>query len=73
VHPQVLGMDLVNIQPEKIPPNLRFRVPRDYESLWSLGEDSFDLIHLRMACGSVSSWKELYQRIYRYSVMHYML
>jgi trans-aconitate methyltransferase len=61
---EVLGLDLVNIQPEKIPPNLRFRVPRDYESPWTLGEDSWDLIHLRMACGSVSSWPELYQKIY---------
>ncbi|CBX97665.1 predicted protein [Plenodomus lingam JN3] len=61
---QVLGLDLVNIQPEKIPPNLRFRVPRDYESPWLLGEDSWDLIHLRMACGSVTSWPELYQKIF---------
>lgn len=61
---EVLGLDLVNIQPEKIPPNLRFRIPRDYESPWTLGEDSWDLIHLRMACGSVSSWPELYQKIY---------
>jgi len=61
---EVLGLDLVNIQPEKIPPNLRFRVPRDYESPWTLGEDSWDLIHLRMACGSVTSWPELYQKIF---------
>ncbi|KAJ4988140.1 regulator of secondary metabolism (methyltransferase domain-containing protein) [Stagonosporopsis vannaccii] len=61
---QVLGLDLVNIQPERIPPNLRFRVPRDYESPWSLGEDSWDLIHLRMACGSVTSWPELYQKVF---------
>ncbi|KAF2277869.1 LaeA-like protein [Westerdykella ornata] len=63
LHAEVIGIDLANIQPEKIPPNLRFRVPRDYESLWTLGEDSFDLIHLRMACGSVSSWPELYHKI----------
>ncbi|KAF2112111.1 methyltransferase LaeA [Lophiotrema nucula] len=61
---EVVGLDLVNIQPEKIPPNLRFRVPRDYESPWTLGEDSWDLIHMRMACGSVSSWPELYQKIF---------
>ncbi|KAF2493853.1 S-adenosyl-L-methionine-dependent methyltransferase [Lophium mytilinum] len=61
---KVLGLDLVNIQPEKIPPNLRFRIPRDYESPWTLGQDSWDLIHLRMACGSVSSWPELYQNIF---------
>ncbi|KAF2868712.1 methyltransferase LaeA [Massariosphaeria phaeospora] len=62
---EVLGLDLVNIQPEnRIPPNLRFRVPRDYESPWSLGEDSWDLIHIRLACGSVSSWPELYQKVF---------
>ena len=61
---EVYGLDLVNIQPEKIPPNLRFRVPRNYESPWLLGEDSWDLIHLRMACGSVTSWPEMYQKIF---------
>jgi hypothetical protein len=67
LHAEVLGLDLVNIQPERIPPNLRFRVPRDYESPWSLGEDSWDLIHLRMACGSVTSWPELYQKVFAYA------
>ncbi|KAF2751482.1 methyltransferase LaeA [Sporormia fimetaria CBS 119925] len=64
LHAEVRGVDLVNIQPEKIPPNLRFHVPSDYESLWSHGEESFDMIHLRMACGSVSSWAHLYQKIF---------
>jgi len=50
----------------RIPPNLRFRVPRNYESPWLLGEDSWDLIHLRMACGSVTSWPEMYQKIFAY-------
>jgi hypothetical protein len=50
----------------RIPPNLRFRVPRDFEShVWSLGEESWDLIHVQQACGSVSSWPELYQKIYQ--------
>ncbi|KAF2458167.1 methyltransferase LaeA [Lineolata rhizophorae] len=61
---EVVGLDLVNIQPEKIPPNLRFRIPRDIEGPWSLGEDSWDMIHLRMACGSITSWPELYQKIF---------
>ncbi|KAE9989705.1 hypothetical protein EG327_002386 [Venturia inaequalis] len=62
---EVVGLDLVNIQPQKIPPNLRFRVPRDYEGLvWGLGEDSWDLIHIQQGCGSVSSWPELYQKVY---------
>ncbi|MCJ1253639.1 Secondary metabolism regulator lae1 [Lignoscripta atroalba] len=63
---EVVGLDLVNIQPERIPPNLRFRIPRDYESPWSLGEDSWDLIHLRMAYGSVSSWPEIYQKVFQH-------
>jgi hypothetical protein len=50
----------------RIPPNLRFRLPRDYESPWHLGEDSWDMIHIRMACGSVSSWPELYQKAFTY-------
>ena len=48
----------------RIPPNLRFRVPRDYESMWALGEDSFDLIHLRNAYGGISQWMEMYQKIF---------
>jgi len=50
----------------RIPPNLRFRVPRDYEGLWAIGEDSCDLIHIRQACGSVQSWPELYQKVFQY-------
>ncbi|MCJ1224937.1 Secondary metabolism regulator lae1 [Toensbergia leucococca] len=63
---EVVGVDLVNIQPERIPPNLRFRIPRDFESPWALGEDSWDLIHLRMGYGSVSSWPELYQKVFQH-------
>ncbi|MCJ1309622.1 hypothetical protein MMC25_003282 [Agyrium rufum] len=61
---EVVGIDLVNIQPASIPRNLRFRTPRDYESPWTLGEDSWDLIHLQMAAGSVSSWPEMYDRVF---------
>lgn len=50
----------------RIPPNLRFRIPRDFESPWSLGEDSWDLIHLRMGYGSISSWQEMYHNIFRH-------
>ena len=50
----------------RIPSNLRFKVPQDYESPWLLGEGSFDLIHLRTGCGSVSSWPDLYQKVFEY-------
>lgn len=53
-----------------IPRNLRFRVPKDFEGpSWALGEDSWDLIHIRQGCGSVSSWPELYQKIFRCVVL----
>ncbi|KAF2668219.1 LaeA-like protein [Microthyrium microscopicum] len=61
---EVLGLDLVNIQPEKIPPQLRFRVPIDHEGPWTFGEESWDLIHIQQACGSISSWPELYQKAF---------
>lgn len=51
-------------RPARIPPNLRFRIPHDYEAPWTYGEDSWDLIHVQMACGSVSHWPELYQKIF---------
>ncbi|KAL8700440.1 MAG: hypothetical protein Q9201_005445 [Fulgogasparrea decipioides] len=50
----------------KIHANTRFRVPRDFESPWNLGEDSFDLIHLRLGCGSVSNWHEMYSNVFRH-------
>ena len=49
----------------RIPPNLRFRTPRDFESPWFMGEDSWDLIHLAMLCGSVTSWHEMYANVLR--------
>jgi hypothetical protein len=49
----------------RIPRNLRFQLS-DFESEWTLGKESFDLIHLRQGCGSVSSWPMLYKRIFEY-------
>ncbi|KAI9803611.1 MAG: Secondary metabolism regulator lae1 [Sarcosagium campestre] len=60
----VVGIDLANIQPERIPSNLRFRIPQDYEAPWALGEASFDLIHLRQGNGSVSCWPDLYSNVF---------
>jgi hypothetical protein len=48
----------------RIPPNLRFRVPRDHESIWGMGECSWDLIHIQMQCGAVSNWPDLYQKVF---------
>ena len=31
-----------------------------------MGEDSWDLIHLAMLCGSVTSWHEMYANVLRW-------
>lgn len=78
---EVQGLDLSLIQPEKyaldlfitiltdnierIPPNLSF-LRRDIESPWhGMDLDSWDLIHMRMLSGSITSWPEIYQKVYR--------
>ncbi|KAL9082191.1 MAG: hypothetical protein Q9159_006637 [Coniocarpon cinnabarinum] len=47
-----------------MPDNLRFNVGIDYLNPWSFGLDSWNLIHLRQALGSVQSWPNLYQKIF---------
>ncbi|KAG9547240.1 methyltransferase LaeA, partial [Aureobasidium melanogenum] len=62
---EVLGLDLANLQPAQIPPNVRFQIPFNFETpYWSLGQDSWDLIHMQMLCGSVSSWPNLYAKVF---------
>jgi hypothetical protein len=56
--------DYVLIRVHRIPPNLRFRVPTDHEGIWTFGEDSWDMIHIQMASGSISHWPELYQKVF---------
>lgn len=60
---EIIGTDLSLIQPKWIPKNLRFSIS-DFESEWALGRDSFDLIHLRHAIGSVSSYPALFRKVF---------
>lgn len=62
----VVGVDLSRIQPEpeNIPRNCDFYAPFDFEGPWSLGENSWDLIHMQLGWGSVVSWPSLYRRIH---------
>lgn len=60
----VVGVDLAPIQPSNHPRNLDFYAPFDFESPWTLGENSWDLIHMQMGAGSVVSWPSLYRRIF---------
>lgn len=63
-HAQVTGTDLSPIQPTLVPPNCHFQVD-DAESDWTFRPDSFDLIHIRVLMGSISSWPRLYAQCLR--------
>ena len=63
---ECLGVDLHHMGPPSVLDNVTLRGNMDYETPWSLGERSWDLIHLQCALGSVSSWEALYQKIIRH-------
>lgn len=60
------GMDLANMSPESLYVNVNTRSHVDFESPWSLGENSFDLIHMQMGLGSVSNWPLLFEKVWRH-------
>ncbi|RDH30840.1 S-adenosyl-L-methionine-dependent methyltransferase [Aspergillus welwitschiae] len=60
----VVGVDLAPIQPPNKPENCIFRAPFDLESTWTLGENEWDVIYLRMGCGDISDWQGLYRKVY---------
>ncbi|KAJ5361777.1 hypothetical protein N7541_002621 [Penicillium brevicompactum] len=62
----VVGCDLAPIQPSNSPKNCDFYAPFDFESPWTLGDDSWDIVHMQMAAGSVASWPSLYRRIHQH-------
>jgi SAM-dependent methyltransferase len=63
---EIRGIDLAAIQPANRPANCVFHPYKDFESPWMLGEESFDLIHMRLGCGSVSDWGNIYRQAYRH-------
>jgi SAM-dependent methyltransferase len=60
----VVGVDIAPIQPTNFPKNCDFYAPFDFEAPWTMGEDSWDIIHMQMGCGSVVSWPSLYRRVF---------
>ncbi|KAJ5488180.1 hypothetical protein N7453_011634 [Penicillium expansum] len=62
----VVGVDLAPIQPTNCPKNCDFYAPFDFEAPWTMGEDSWDIIHMQMGCGSVASWPSLYRRVFQH-------
>ena len=60
------GVDLANMTPRDTYEHVSFRDTFDYESPWSFGEQSWNLIHLQMSFGSVYDYKPLYKKIVKH-------
>ncbi|KAF8858641.1 S-adenosyl-L-methionine-dependent methyltransferase [Acephala macrosclerotiorum] len=66
INAEVVGVDVAMIQPAMIPLNSIF-TQMNFEEEWhGLGTGSWDLIHLRMLCGSVTNWPNLYEKAFRH-------
>ncbi|RMI95818.1 hypothetical protein BHE90_017393 [Fusarium euwallaceae] len=63
-HPEteVIGVDLSPIQPEFVPPNLKFEID-DVDEDWTYPLP-FSYIHSRMMNGSVKSWPEYLRKVF---------
>ncbi|KAF5498232.1 Secondary metabolism regulator LAE1 [Colletotrichum fructicola] len=59
---EVIGNDLSAIQPEWVPPNVKFEVD-DVESEW-VHNEKFDFTFCRYMAASISDWPKLTSRIY---------
>ncbi|KAH8174647.1 methyltransferase domain-containing protein [Sarocladium implicatum] len=65
-HPdcEVIGTDLSPIQPDWIPPNVKFEID-DYTQPWTFEDNSLDYVHLRWLVGTITDWTELFRQAYR--------
>ncbi|KAH7312170.1 S-adenosyl-L-methionine-dependent methyltransferase [Stachybotrys elegans] len=59
----VLGVDLSPIQPNWVPPNVRFVVD-DIEADWIQPRESLDYVHIRHMASSIRDWPALLSRAY---------
>ncbi|KAL7275414.1 hypothetical protein RUND412_001642 [Rhizina undulata] len=61
---EVIGVDLSPIQPNWVPPNLKFEVD-DIEDEWTYQPGTFDLVFIRHMAGFVYDWPKLYRQAFR--------
>ncbi len=61
----VLGVDLSPIQPEWVPPNVKFMVD-DVESPWLRPINHFDYVHARHIVMAIKDWPKLMRRVFEY-------
>ncbi|PNP55700.1 hypothetical protein THARTR1_04224 [Trichoderma harzianum] len=57
----ILGIDLSPIQPDWLPPNVRFMID-DVESPWLHSRNHFDYIHSRHTVMAIRDWMKLFRR-----------
>jgi SAM-dependent methyltransferase len=62
---EVIGTDLSPIQPDFIPPNVRFEID-DASDNWTYPDNFFDLIHVRSMYGAFSDWPGFYASVLRH-------
>ncbi|KAH0432988.1 methyltransferase domain-containing protein [Colletotrichum camelliae] len=60
----VLGIDLSPIQPDWVPPNVRFMID-DAEADWVWPENSLDFVHARHMCMAIKNWPGLLSEAYK--------
>ncbi|TAQ85201.1 hypothetical protein B7494_g6477 [Chlorociboria aeruginascens] len=58
----ILGVDLSPIQPDWVPPNVKFMVD-DVESPWLKPYDFYDYVHARHTVMAIKNWPELMKRV----------
>ena len=65
-HPEteIIGTDLSPIQPQWVPPNVKFEVD-DAEQAWTFPDNHFDLIHTRILMGSLRDWDKFLAQAYK--------
>ncbi|KAL7275762.1 hypothetical protein RUND412_001289, partial [Rhizina undulata] len=61
---QVIGVDLIPIQPLYVPPNLRFEHD-DIEENWLYQDNSFDFIHIRSMAGYIYDWPKFFKQTFK--------
>jgi hypothetical protein len=58
----ILGVDLSPIQPEWVPPNVKFMVD-DVESPWLKPRNYFDYVHARHTVMAIKNWPQLMRNV----------
>ncbi|KAH7219756.1 S-adenosyl-L-methionine-dependent methyltransferase [Fusarium oxysporum] len=61
---EVIGTDLSPIQPDWVPPNVRFEL-EDATSNWTWSNDRFDFVHMRYLIGAIADWGALFKEAFR--------